>query len=67
MLYYFIVYACHFNVVSSYEKIIKNRLKSFFVQKKDHHSIIDVALPDIPDHTYNYHEYQGGFVSDVFK
>ena len=56
------VHACKSTYLS-----IKDKLIALFNRKKSDHHFYDIALLDIPEHTYNYSEYQDGLVSDDFN
>ena len=65
LLYHFLTYTCHCNVVSVLQTL-KHKLLS--VCHKNHLNYsVDVELLNIPECTYNYTEYQDGLVSNDFK
>ena len=65
MLYHFLTYTCHYNVENALQSL-KDKLLSLCYRNhlKD---VFDVELLNIPEHIYNYTEYQDGLVSDDFK
>ena len=62
VIYHFLTYTCHCDIEGALRNFRK-KLVDYF--KKDHHTL-DISLLDIPEHTYNYSEYQDGLVSDDF-
>ena len=66
LLCHFLIYTCHCNVV-----IILVTLKEKFMKlccrRKPGDCSNEISLLNIPEHTYNYSEYQDGLVSDDFK
>ena len=62
VIYHFLTYTCHYNIENTLRSV-REKLVNYFA--KDHHAF-DIALLDIPEHTYNYSEYQDGLVSDDF-
>ena len=65
VLYHFLIYTCHCNVEiilqASKGKLVKFRHKNH----SNHHNV-SVELLNIPEHSYNYNEYQDGLISDDF-
>ena len=66
LIQFCIIVLCHFLIYTYHCKFsIKEKLAVLFSRKKCRASF-NVALLDIPEHTYNYSEYQDGLVSDDF-
>ena len=66
MLYHFLTYTCHFNIVNTLQTIEQAIIKYFTKSKKSQNSNYHELL-DIPECTYNYSEYRDGLISDDFK
>ena len=67
ILYHFLTYTCHCYTPALLHAL-KRKLTEFCVRKKsNHHRLNDIALLDIPEKTYNYHEYRDGLVTDDFR
>ena len=64
VFYHFLTYTCRCNVLILFQTL---RRKSMKLRCKSDNLRFDVALLNIPEHTYNYSEYQDGHVSDDFK
>ena len=63
LLCHFLIYTCHCNIV-----IILVTLKEKLISlRKSDNCSNDISLLNIPERTYNYSEYQDGFVSNDFK
>ena len=63
-LYHLLTYTCHFNIEKALQTI-KDKLVKYQCDRKNH--LVNIALLNIPECTYNYSEYQDGLVSDDFK
>ena len=61
VIYHFLTYTCHCNIENKLH-IFKEKLVKY--RRRD--DLVNVALLDIPERTYNYSEYQDGLVSDDF-
>ena len=66
MLYHFLTYTCHCNIVSTMQTMQQAIMKYFTKSKKSQNSNYHELL-DIPECTYNYSEYQDGLISDDFN
>ena len=66
VLYHFLTYTCHCNIVSSVQTMQHAIMKYFKRSNKSQNSNYHELL-DIPDCTYNYSEYRDGLISDDFK
>ena len=66
VLYHFLTYTCHCNVVSSLQTMEQIVMKYFTKSNKSQNSN-DYVLLDIPECAYNYSEYRDGLISDDFK
>ena len=66
MLYHFLTYTCHCNIVSTLQTMELPIMKYFTKSKKSQNSNYHVLL-DIPECTYNYSEYRDGLISDDFN
>ena len=64
VFYHFLTYTCHCNVVTTLQTV-KEKFKKHWNNVSNVHCN-DAALLNIPNHTYNYNEYQDGLVSDDF-
>ena len=62
VLYHFLTYTCHCDIVSKLTSVIK-----YITKKNKSESLNYLELLDIPECTYNYTEYQDGLVSDDFR
>ena len=56
---HFLFYTCHCNVVTVSIKVKEKLLKFCSLRKSDNH-LNEILLLSIPEHTYNYSEYQDG-------
>jgi len=45
----------------------KQKIMNYCLQKRECQDLNYLELLDIPEHTYNYTEYQDGLISDDFK
>ena len=61
VIYHFLTYTCHYDIEKTL-RTVKSKLVKH--RRKDH--LINIALLEIPERTYNYSEYQDGLVSDDF-
>ena len=66
MLYHFLTYTCHCNIVSTMQTMQQAIMKYFTKSKKSQNSNYHELL-DIPECTYNYSEYRDGLISDDFN
>ena len=67
ILYHFITYTCSYDAVNILQTSM-GKLLIFCCKKHYKHNLaFDVELLNIPEHAYNYSEYQDGLVSDDFK
>ena len=62
MVYHFLTYTCHCNIENTLHAVKIQLLKC---RRKDDH-LINVALLNVPNCTYNYSEYQDGLISEDF-
>ena len=66
VLYHFLTYTCHCNIVGTLQTIERAIMKYFTKsnqpQKSNYHELLD-----IPECTYNYCEYRDGLISDDFQ
>ena len=65
VLYHFLTYTCHFNIVRIMQNI-KQKVIKFCNKKHLKPASYNVALLNVPERMYNYAEYQDGLVSDDF-
>jgi len=66
VLCHFLTYTCQCDVMKLLQ-ILKVKLIKICSHKKSNHNSFDIRLLNIPDHAYNYNEYQDGLVTDHFK
>ena len=67
LVYHFLTYTCYCHTTTTLQTV-KRKLAQFCERKKPSHPYLnDIALLNIPEITYNYHEYQDGLVSDDFN
>ena len=62
VIYHLLTYTCHFNIENTLN-IVKMQLLKY---RRKENQLINFALLNIPDRTYNYSEYQDGLVSEDF-
>ena len=62
VIYHFLTYTCHYDIENALCTV-----KGKLVKRRRKDNLINVALLEIPERTYNYSEYQDGLVSDDFK
>ena len=67
VLYHFLTYTCHCNVVTLLQAGKQKIMKYFLPKENKWENLNDLELLDIPERTYDYTEYQDGLVSDDFK
>ena len=66
VLYHFLTYTCHCNVVIMFQTR-KQKILEYFRKSNISQNLYDHELLDIPECTYNYAEYRDGLNSDDFK
>ena len=66
VLYHFLVYICHCNVVDILVMLKESIMKMCRLGRIDN-GVNEVSLLNIPECTYNYSEYRDGLISDDFK
>ena len=66
VLYHFLVYICHCNVVDILVMLKESIMKMCRLRRIDN-GVNEVSLLNIPECTYNYSEYRDGLISDDFK
>ena len=66
VLYHFLTYTFHCNIAMVLHNG-KQKLMQLCCKKQLQYASNDVMLPNIPECTYNYEEYQDGLVTDDFK
>ena len=57
VLYHFLIYTCHSNVVIMLQ-VGKEMMIKYCTKSNEHQNAYDVRMLNIPEHTYNYAEYQ---------
>ena len=62
VIYHFLTYTCHCDIENTLYTV-KEKLTRY---RRKNNYLINVALLDIPERTYNYNEYQDGLVSEDF-
>ena len=67
IFYHFLSYTCRCNIVTTLQTRKQKMVKLFSKKIDDYQNANDLALPNIPDPTYNYSEYRDGLVSDDFE
>ena len=67
VLYHFLTYTCHCNVVIMLQAGKQKIMKYFSLKKNICQNLNHLELLDIPERTYDYTEYQDGLVSDDFR
>ena len=67
VLYHFLTYTCHCNVVIMLQAGKQKIMKYFLLKKNTCQNLNNLELLDIPERTYDYTEYQDGLVSDDFR
>ena len=67
VLYHFLTYTCQCNVVTMLQAGKQKIMKYFSLEKDICQNLNNLELLDIPEHTYDYTEYQDGLVSDDFR
>ena len=67
VLYHFLTYTCHCNVVTMLQAGKQKIMKYFSLNENKWENLNNLELLDIPERTYNYTEYQDGLVSDDFR
>ena len=66
VLYHFFTYTCHCNMAMALHNV-KQKFMQLHSTNKLQYVSNDVTLPNIPECTYNYEEYQDGLITDDFK
>ena len=66
VLYHFLTYTCHCNIVGTLQTI-EQGIKKYFTKSNKSQNLNYHELLDIPECTYNYSEYRDGLISDDFK
>ena len=67
VLYHFLTYTCHCNVVTMLQAGKQKIMKYFSLNENKWENLNNLELLDIPERTYDYTEYQDGLVSDDFR
>ena len=66
VLYHFLTYTCHCNVVIMLQTINHTVVK-YVTKKTEYQNVTNLESLNIPECTYNYTEYQDGLISDDFQ